>query len=252
MMIYILLPAYNEERDLPVLLERIHKAMLSSKLEYKVLLVNDGSRDRTLEVAREFAARLPMEILDHGTNKGLGAAMQTGLEFARRTASDEDILVAMDADNTHDPALIESMAKQIAAGSNVVIASRYQKGGEELGLAPVRKVLSRGASILLRIFFPIKGARDYTCGYRAYSVKTLQRAFCLYGPQLVEERGFTCMAEILIKLDHIGARISEVPLVLRYDFKTGPSKMKFARTIWRYTILIGHLKKLPTLETAQV
>ena len=56
------------------------------------------------------------------------------------------------------------------------------------------------------------------------------------------------MAEILIKLNHLGARVGEVPLVLRYDFKTGPSKMKFARTIWRYMILVRRLKKLVSQE----
>jgi dolichol-phosphate mannosyltransferase len=247
-MIHLLLPAYNEEQDLPGLLERVQEVIQTSVYPIDVLLVNDGSRDRTLEIAHQFAQRMPITILDHGVNKGLGAAMLTGLEYAARTAGPDDIVVAMDADNTHDPALMDAIAAQIGAGADVVIASRYQKGGEELGLTAVRKVLSRGASILLRSFFPIQGALDYTCGFRGYKVEILRRAFQVYGTLFVEERGFTCMAEILIKLDHIGARVSEVPLVLRYDFKSGPSKMKFTRTIWRYMILIRQLKKLSTQE----
>ena len=250
-MIYMLLPAYNEERDLPTLLGRVQEMLKSSALRIHVLLVNDGSADRTLEVAHQYAERMAMTILDHGVNKGLGAAMLTGLEYAAQTAGTDDVVVAMDADNTHDPGLMEAMMAQIRAGSDVVIASRYQKGGEELGLTAARKVLSRGASTLLRFFFPIQGAFDYTCGYRAYTVKIIRRAFRSYGPLFVEERGFTCMAEILIKLNHLGARISEVPLVLRYDFKTGPSKMKFARTIWRYMILVRRLKKLGSQESVK-
>jgi len=61
---------------------------------------------------------------------------------------------------------------------------------------------------------------------------------------LIEERGFTCMAELLIKLSLAGARVGEAPLVLRYDLKSGKSKMKFVRTIWRYGVLIARLKQL--------
>lgn len=240
---YILLPAYNEEKDLPPLLDRLEAAMAGQ--DYQVLVVNDGSQDSTLSIARQWAERMPLTVLDHGTNKGLGQAMLTGLTYAAEVAGQDDLVVAMDADNTHDPALILRMAEQIRAGSDVVIASRYTPGGEEIGLTPIRKVLSRGASFLLRLFFPIRGALDYTCGFRAYTVAILRRAFARFGREgLIEERGFTCMAELLIKLSLTGARVGEAPLVLRYDLKSGKSKMKFARTIWRYGVLIARLKKL--------
>jgi len=241
-MIYILLPAYNEEKDLPPLLHRVQIAF--EGIEYHVLLVNDGSKDQTLEVAREWAKHIPLTMLDHGVNKGLGQAMQTGLLHAVNIAAEGDVVVAMDADNTHDPALTKVMVKMIQDGLDVVIASRYVQGGEEIGLTPLRKVLSRGASFLLRLFFPIQGARDYTCGYRAYRIEILRQAFDQYGNGgLIEERGFTCMAELLIKLSLVGAKINEAPLILRYDLKSGKSKMKFMRTIWRYGILIGRLRK---------
>jgi dolichol-phosphate mannosyltransferase len=187
---------------------------------------------------------MPVQILDHGVNKGLGQAMLTGLRHAAMLVNDEDVLVSMDADNTHEPLLIGAMLKKIRAvdgvrAADVVIASRYEKGGEEIGLSKIRSILSGGASSLLRIFFPIPGVKDYTCGYRAYRGDMLKRAYQVYGDRLVEERGFTCMAEILIKLRAIGARVAEVPLVLRYDLKSGMSKMKVVRTILRYFVLIG-------------
>jgi len=237
-MIYLVLPAYNEERDLGALLERVAAALPPEKVNYRVLLVNDGSEDGTFTLAKSMAERMPLELIDHGYNRGLGQAILTGLRRGNMLAGHADVVVTMDADNTHDPALIPAMAAKIASGYDVVIASRYENGGKEIGLSWVRHVFSGGASFLLRLFFPITGARDYTCGYRAYSGDLLHRAFAAYGDGLVQERGFTCMAEILIKLGKLGARVTEVPLVLRYDFKSGPSKMKVMRTIWRYGILI--------------
>ena len=239
-MIYILLPAYNEERDIETLLRRIQGAMQPLDGHYQALVVNDGSTDRTLPVVTGLQNAMPIEVLDHGVNKGLGQAMLTGLSRAAHLVQEDDILVTMDADNTHDPCLIQQMVEKIHAGADLVIASRYEQGGEEVGLSRLRSFLSRGASSLLKIFFPIQGAKDYTCGYRAYRGAALKIAYQTYGDRLVEERGFTCMAEILIKFRAIRARVSEVPLVLRYDLKSGQSKMKVLRTILRYFVLIAH------------
>ncbi len=240
-MYYILLPAYNEERDIGPLLQRIADAMQSLHFDdYRVLVVNDGSTDQTAAVINDCRQRMPIELLDHGVNKGLGQAMLTGLTRAAELVKDDEVLVTMDADNTHDPQLIGAMVNKIRTGASVVIASRYEQGGEEVGLSRLRSFLSRGASALLKIFFPIPGAKDYTCGYRAYQGAELKQAYELYGNRLVEERGFTCMAEILIKLRAAGVRVAEVPLVLRYDLKSGQSKMKVARTILRYFVLIAH------------
>ena len=240
-MIYVLLPAYNEEKDLGLLLKRIGDGMQPMGFnQYKILVVNDGSTDGTASVVQHFQAEMPIELLDHGVNRGLGQAMLTGLSRALALVADDDIVVAMDADNTHDPCLIDTMVAKIRAGADVVIASRYEQGGEEVGLSGLRSFLSRGASSLLKMFFPIPGAKDFTCGYRAYRGAILKRVFKVYGDQLVEERGFTCMAEILIKLHFVHARVEEVPLVLRYDLKSGQSKMKVVRTILRYFVLISH------------
>jgi dolichol-phosphate mannosyltransferase len=71
-MIYILLPAYNEERDIETLLRRIQGAMQSLDGHYQVLVVNDGSTDGTLPVVTGLQNAMPIEVLDHGVNKGLG------------------------------------------------------------------------------------------------------------------------------------------------------------------------------------
>lgn len=241
-MIIIMLPAYNEAESLPTLLDRISAYGENHPGEpYRVIVVNDGSGDATKQVATEYAGRLPLQLVNHARNMGLGAAMRTGLAAAAQACGEGDVLVTMDADNTHDPDLIAALRQELNLGFDLVIASRYQKGGREVGLSTARHIFSKGASLLLRTFFPISGARDYTCGYRMYSGGLLQRAVAAYGDRLVEEQGFTCMAEILIKMSRLGARVSEAPLVLRYDLKAGPSKMNVSRTIQRYVVLIARL-----------
>lgn len=249
------MPAYNEEVSLPLLLQSISELSFPGD-EWHVVVVDDGSSDSTPLVLRDWAARIPMTVLTHSPNQGLGAAMRTGLAHIAGVISEGDAVVAMDSDNTHPPSLAVRMReKQKAEDLDIVIASRYAsengESGQEVGLASYRKLLSRGAGLLLQWAFHIKGARDYTCGYRLYSSRIIRKAWSIYGTDLVEENSFVCMAEILIKLARIGARIGEVPLVLRYDLKGGASKMKVMRTVMRYLGLIwqykvrGSLRRFP-------
>jgi dolichol-phosphate mannosyltransferase len=246
---WIALPAYNEERSLPALLERyvaLRPALEAKGAHLRVLVVDDGSADGTIAATERFRDRLALEVLPHGVNRGLGAALRTGLTGALQRAADDDLIATMDADNTHDPGLLPDMwARLESERADIVIASRYAPGGEEVGLTTLRKVLSRGASFLLSITAPVRGARDYTCGFRLYRASTLRRAADAWGEKLVEEAGFTCMAEVLLKLGRGGARVAESPLVLRYDLKEGASKMKLMRTISRYFELIRRIRSQP-------
>jgi dolichol-phosphate mannosyltransferase len=240
------LPAYNEERSLPALLERcvpVAGALSARGQALRVVVVDDGSKDGTIAAARGFAGRLAIEVVPHVVNQGLGAALRTCLASALERAADDDAIATMDADNTHDPSLLPAMWDRLeSAPGDVVIASRYTPGGDEVGLTPLRKVLSRGASFLLTWTVPVRGARDYTCGYRVYRARTLRRAQAAWGARLVEEAGFTCMAEVLLKLGRGGARVLEWPLILRYDLKEGASKMKIGRTIVRYFALAWRVR----------
>jgi dolichol-phosphate mannosyltransferase len=233
-MLYVMLPAYNEEKSLPKLLEAYYRTFRDREMDYRVVVVDDGSKDRTAEVARSFADRMSIEVIPHGVNKGLGAAMRTGFRHLAEVCAKDDFVVTMDADNTHDPALIPSMIEAASSGYDVVIASRYAAGGEEVGLSPHRKVLSRGASFILGTAFPMENVRDYTCGYRLYRGSLVKALHERFGDGLVTENSFVCMAEILVRSGYAGARVGEVGLVLRYDLKEGASKMKTLYTIWRY------------------
>ncbi len=234
MKVTVMMPAYNEERDLPGLLERT-KAALEGWADYQVLIVDDGSKDRTATIVREAANRMPVTLIQHPQNRGLGAAMRTGL----KAASDYDgVVVTMDADNSQGPELIQDMVARIGTGADVVIASRFQPGSQEVGVPAHRRFLSHLSSAGIRVLIRYPGARDYTCGFRVYRAEVLRRLISRYGDNFIRENGFSCMLELLLNLRRINAKVAEVPLVLRYDLKEGASKMRILRTMWRYVVTV--------------
>ncbi|MBN1384020.1 MAG: glycosyltransferase family 2 protein [Elusimicrobia bacterium] len=254
-MIYLLLPVFNEEPGIERLIENISGYFTTADQPYSIIAVNDGSSDNTPAILKNLQSKsnLPphqqtsrcyggMQILNHKNNLGLGAAIRSGINHISSVIGENDILITMDADNTHPVDLIPYLVKNIQNGSDIVIASRYADKGKEIGLKKLRKILSRGAGLLLRLFFPIKNVRDYTSGYRAYSGKLIKLASGHYKDNLITENGFTCMTEILIKLSKLTTSINEVPLVLRYDLKEGKSKIKILKTIFLYFKIILRLK----------
>lgn len=242
MKLYVLLPSYNEEEALPFLLNSLYKLVKDRYDEYEVVVINDGSVDNTEGAALQWKDKMNIKIINHDKNKGLGEAVNTGLSYVNGVCNDDDSVVLMDADNTHNPELIPVMIDKSEKGSDVVIASRYEEGGSEIGLSFFRKLCSLCASLLLSFFYSIPGVKDYTCGYRLYRGRAVKKAFEVFGHNFIEEKGFTCMAEIIIKLHFIGCDIGEVPLMLRYDLKRGRSKMKVLQTIKRYFVLIHNSK----------
>lgn len=242
-MVIIILPAYNEAPTLSSLFQAVAKTMKGKN--YRIVLVDDGSTDRTLELAVKYSDKISLEVIQHQNNEGLGKAIKTGIFNVINTVKDCDIVVTLDADNTHNPQLILSMQKYLENDSDIVIASRYQIGGKEIGLSFYRSFLSKAVNTVLKILFPLKGVKDYTCGYRAYKGWVLKEGYRLWGGNLIEEKGFICMAELLIKLSRISVNISEVPLVLRYDLKEGKSKMKITKTILQYLLFILKAKLKP-------
>ncbi|MGH7556360.1 MAG: glycosyltransferase family 2 protein [Gemmatimonadota bacterium] len=228
-MITIVLPAYNEAAGLVDLLDRIASRV---EREHEILLVDDGSTDGTAEIAKHAGERQPIRVISHDVNQGYGRALRTGLLAAYDQGG---TTVTLDADDTHDPALIEDLVARIEGGSDLVIASRYQPGAAEVGVPSYRRVLSRGASVLFRAAIGIEGLHDYTSGFRAYRGSLLAGLIRVHGREnFVQDAGFASGFELLLKSAALGARIDEVPLVLRYDRKRGPSKLSVARTLPRY------------------
>lgn len=231
MKVLVVLPAYNEEQALPHLLDSLIENLSEEQKDYSIIVVNDGSNDQTGKVADTYAASHPVRVLHNDTNKGLAETMRRGLMEAVSASGPKDIIVTMDADNTHPAGLALRMIRSIREGNDVVIASRYREGSQVRGVSLSRRVLSRAASLLFRIFFPIPGVRDYTCGYRAYRAEVTKSLIEQYGREFISERGFSCMIDILLRLRERGVVFAEVPLVLRYDLKPGRTKMPVVPTI---------------------
>ncbi|MCC6407889.1 MAG: glycosyltransferase [Planctomycetes bacterium] len=234
MRVWVVLPAYNEAANLPALLAHLGEiAAESFQLDVRVLVVDDGSTDDTAAVAARSAGSLSLEVIRNEKNLGLAGTFLRGMTAAAAQARAGDVVVCMDADNSHVPGQMLAMIRGIQEGRDVVIASRYQPGAVVRGVPWSRRVLSSGMSVLFRLVCPIQGVRDYSCGYRAYRAKFLQDALAALGDRPLAEEGFACMVEMLLHLARRGAIFGEVPLVLRYDRKVGASKMKVGRTVVR-------------------
>lgn len=240
---YIVIPAYNEEKGLPPLLATIRRLMEQEGREYHVLVVNDGSRDRTREVALEAARSMPLDVLDHEVNRNVGAAFRTGITEACRRARPDDIIVTIEGDNTNDASVIVPMVRRVEEGYDVAVASRYRPGGKFQGFPLMRRIYSHGINTLLRLLYPVEGITDYSIFYRAYRAGLLQRALDLYGDDFIESVGFASNAEMLVKLRPFGIRGSEVPLRYRYDQKASKSKMRAVRTIAEYFRFFRRLRR---------
>jgi dolichol-phosphate mannosyltransferase len=238
MKIVIVLPVYNEEKSIPALLERIRRTMTPASLPYSIVLVDDGSTDGSLRAAQFFARTVPLKIIRHHKNEGLGRAIRDGLRAAIQASSEKDIVVTMDADNSQPPELIPEMVWRLRLGADIVIASRYATGSKSLHVPAYRRLISWAGNIAFRCRIRARRVRDYTCGFRAYRAPILRKGFQAYRDELVSSPGFECMAEILIKLCRLGARVVEIPFILDYGAKPGLSKMRLPQT------LLGNMRVL--------
>lgn len=232
----VMLPCYNEEKDLAKLLtswllEREDLAKEGYGL--KVTVIDDASKDRTPEIARDFMAREGevIDLISHEKNLNLGGGVNTAIEAFNRDQKPGDLLCIMDGDNTQDPKYIHSMVEKIEEGYDVCIASRYCKGSKVEGVPSHRLFLSDGAKVYYQLVLGIPGVKDYTCGYRVYTYEIIKKCREVYGPRPIKNTSFACMMEVLYLLSKLGGRIGEVPFTLRYDHKEGTSKMNVFKTM---------------------
>jgi dolichol-phosphate mannosyltransferase len=241
--LYVLFPAYNEEAAIGSALRSLGKAMAGRGIPFLAVLIDDGSTDRTVDEAKKASAELggglPLEVLSHGDNRGLGAGLRTGIHWCLARGTDADVIVTLDADDTHPPKLIPMMLERIAEGYDLVIASRYQKGAIVHGVPPHRRLLSDGARLLFQTLFPFRGVRDYTCCFRAYRAPILRNAQTVYGDELLTARGFEAVMDLLLRLRQLDVRATEVPLELAYEKRVGRSKMRVLRTARRTLALLS-------------
>jgi dolichol-phosphate mannosyltransferase len=165
MKVWILLPAFNEEQSIPLLFPKIKKAFDEWSQPYRIVVVEDGSLDSTVEVLNEMKSEYPLDIVKHRLNRGLGETERDGFEHVAQYAEDDDIVVRLDCDDTHEPEYILSMINKIKEGYDVVNTSRFQPGGGQKGVGTYRAIISYAANFFMKIVFGIPGVRDYSCGY---------------------------------------------------------------------------------------
>jgi len=234
-MIFVIFPAYDEERVIGPTLRALAGAVRGREDEFHAVLVDDGSSDRTIAEAEaaiaESGGRLPLTVLRHDRNRGLGAGLRTGIYWCLDHARDDDVIVTLDADNTHPPALIPELVRRLEGGYDLAIASRYRQGSAVRGVPGYRRALSDVGRLVFQGLCPIPGVRDYTCCFRAFRVPILRRARLAYGDALCSARGFEAVMDLLLRLRPLGVRVIEMGFELDYGSRAGQSKMNVLRTI---------------------
>ena len=211
--VLVIIPTYNESESLPVVLERLRRAVP----EAHVLVADDNSPDGTGALADALAARDDhVHVLHRAGKEGLGKAYLA--VFAWGLERGYDVIVEMDADGSHRPEELPRLLAQIPH-ADVVLGSRWVPGGSVVNWPASRRVLSQGGSLYTRLALGIP-TRDATGGYRAYRASAL-RALDLDN---VESNGYCFQIDLLWRALQRGLVVREVPITF-VEREAGTSKM---------------------------
>jgi dolichol-phosphate mannosyltransferase len=226
--VLFVVPAYNEEANLPRLLADLESRPALFPRDSRLIVVDDGSRDATAAIVESYAGPLSVELVKLETNQGPGAAFRAGFDAALVACPDDALVVTLEADTTSDLDALPAMLERAAAGAELVVAAWTMVNVKRL-----RRFLSAGAAFAVRRTL---GVRVHTVSsfFRVYRASLLRQAIGTHGEQLIREPGFACKAELLAKLAALGARIEEVPVGLDTSRRVGESKMPVGRTVLAY------------------
>lgn len=220
----VVVPTYNERDSLPDLAERVHRALQEG---YELVVVDDNSPDGTAEVAEELAGRYPVRVVRRPAKLGLATAVVAGAQ-----AATGEVVVVMDADLSHPPEAIPDLVQALRRGAHVAVGSRYVAGGGVCEWPLRRRVMSRVAVALARLWLG-ESVRDPVSGFFA-----VRRELLLGGS--FEGLGYKILLEVLVR--HRGRPVVEVPYVFT-DRRGGRSKLG-AGEIWNYLRLLWRLRSL--------
>lgn len=226
----IVLPTYNERENIPTFLRAVRTVPLGADDLLDVLIVDDSSPDGTAELARRTAAEVDgapdhnrgaTDVVVRPGKQGLGSAYRDG--FARvlgRTGADAyDVVISMDADLSHDPQVIPAMLTALDEGADLVVGSRYVRGGGTTDWPVRRQLLSKWGNTYTRFVLGL-GTHDCTSGYRAYRAPALAAV----DPASTAAEGYAFLTELVRRLTRAGYKVTETPIVFR-DRTAGRSKM---------------------------
>ncbi len=237
--LHVLVPVFNEAPNMPTLCEAFRqlRAEFGSRFALRFLLVDDGSADDTVAVARASGSDFDLEVLQHAANRGPGAAFATGFAHLAGRMGEGDWVITMEGDNTSRHELIRQMLTRAAEGFDAVFASPYMYGGGFTQTSFLRRLLSSGANLVVKDLLEIQGILTVSSFFRLYRAGTLQRLQRAFGPGIVERVGFESMVEMVMKMVMLRLSISEVAMRLDSSRRLGKSKMKIVRTIFGYLAL---------------
>ncbi len=210
----IIIPAYNEEQGIEAVIKRCKKVCEKGD---EILVVDDGSRDKTYEIAKKTG----VTVVKHPQNKGKAFALKTGFDNAKN-----DIVITIDADCTYPPEYIPEMMKYLK-DYDIVVGSRFRNGIPK-GL-PIHRGLANimGAqftSILLR-----RKLTDITSGLRAFRKDIIKNC-------PIRAKGLDFEAEFTARAITRGYKYKEIPII--YEERAGQSKLKFFNHIAKFTVAI--------------
>jgi len=230
-MLYFVIPVYNEELNIEELSVSLNKIM-PAELKFFVF-VDDCSKDNSIEVIRSCFKGESLHIITKSENKGPGDSFNLGFEYLlSRELSNGDLVITVEADNTSDINILETMVSLSRMEFDLVLASPYAQGGGFEDTTIWRRFLSFIANSLLRFVFDVK-VLTLSSFYRIYKPDLIKKIKNKYGV-VIKEPGFICMVEILIKAIRCKAEIIEVPMKLYSGKRKGKSKMKIFKTGMTY------------------
>ncbi len=214
MRVAVVVPTYNEAENIVVLCERVRAALPDAE----IVVVDDASPDGTADVVRSIAERIGRTVvLDRPSKAGLGAAYRAGFELAIERGA--DVCVQIDADLSHDPAVLPALIANIEHGADLAIGSRYVPGGITLDWPWRRRSLSRWGNRYVAGMLGL-AVNDATAGLRAYAVDALHRM----DYPTVGAEGYGFQVEMTHRLVRAGGRIVEFPITFR-ERTAGESKL---------------------------
>jgi dolichol-phosphate mannosyltransferase len=200
----VIIPMFNEEQGAEKCVRSVGAALAPFSERKALLVINDGSRDRTGEILDRLAKEIPGFKVVHQNNAGYGGALRTGV---REAASDGyDYVLFMDSDLTNDPADITKFVDRMQEWFDMIKASRYTTGGGMQGVPWNRRAISRAGNVVARLLFGM-GIRDCTNGFRAVRTSILKQMD-------LRENGFSIIMEELYQCKFLAHSYCEVPVLL--------------------------------------
>ncbi len=245
-MIKIIFCCLNEEKSLKQFLQNIIDETALIKENFEIIICLDGTKDNSLAVIKSFS-QIKITTLPIINQRGLGLAFKRIFLEIIKNSNDNDLIISLDSDNTHNPAQIAEMLKYFSENNlDLLIASRFCNKSTMNSFPLYRRLISRAVSIILQSFFPIKKInqkklQDYTSGYRIYRAQKIKELYAKEGIKFISEPEFTYTCELLIKLSRINLRVDETAIFYEYGKKLEKSKLRIMPNFRRLIIMIKNL-----------